>query len=410
LSQADWVPRVLFVCGSDFTSPSEKQVLWFSQELASRGTAVMISLLGDPESASVEGADRVPGLRLVWPSFRGTRPSKDALGQVRSFKPDLIHAFNARVPVVAAARAYAKATGASVLMHWEDDEWGLRRGFPTDSLFTRTAWQARRAGSRLYPPLWYLATGQSLRWAARNAIAHDALTPRLATHVTAQVQRPCAVIFPAGARAADDGSGIAPDLPASVRSGRMAAYTGEIHPARIDDIRLVVRAVAIAQQRGVAATFVHAGGNVAGVEVSTLAREAGLRDGSYCFLGHLPFAQIPPLLRECSALIASSRPIPFNTLCLPSKLQAYLASGTPVIASAQGAGELFEDRREVLKTSTGDPEELADRLCEVLTEDSLAGTLADGGPRAAKRLFDPVTNTDSLIAHYRRSLGEIGGS
>jgi glycosyltransferase involved in cell wall biosynthesis len=107
-------------------------------------------------------------------------------------------------------------------------------------------------------------------------------------------------------------------------------------------------------------------------------------------------------------LIASNRPIPFNTLCLPSKLQAYLASGTPVIASAAGAGKLFEDRDEVLMTTTGEPQELADRLCEVLTDDALAAKLAAGGPRAAARLFDPDRNTDSLIEHYRRSLGGNG--
>jgi glycosyltransferase involved in cell wall biosynthesis len=404
LNHSDWVPRVLFVCGSDFTSPSEKQVLWFSQELVSRGTEVMISLMGDPESASVEGADRIDGLTLIWPTFRGRSLAQADLDQVRSFAPDLIHAFNARVPVVASARAYADATGAPVLMHWEDDEWGLQHGFPTDSLVRRGAWLARRVASRFYPPFWYLASRTSLRWAGRGAIAHDALTPRLAAHVTAKLNRPCAVVYPAGARASDQ-EGEAPDLPDVVRAGRIATYTGEIHPARIDDIRLIVRAIGIAQERGLDATFVHAGGNIAGVDTDAFARDAGLRPGTYAFLGHVPFARIPPLLRQSAALMASSRPMPFNTLCLPSKLQAYLASGTPVIASGPGAGELLEDRDEVLKTTTGEPEELADRLSEVLTDRELAGRLAAGGPRAAKRLFDPAHNTDALIEHYRRSLG-----
>jgi glycosyltransferase involved in cell wall biosynthesis len=404
LSGRDRPPRVLFVCGSDFTSPSEKQVLWFTRELTARGSEVMISLMGDPESARVEGADRVDGLRLLWPKFTATRPSRSDLEQVREFKPDLVHAFNARVPVVAAARAYSKAAGVPVLMHWEDDEWGLQHGFPTDSLARRLVWAGRRAASRAHPPLWYLATPRSLRWAGRNAVAHDALTPRLAAYVTEKLRRPCTVIFPASAHASDYDGAEPPSLPARVQAGRIATYTGEIHPARIEDIRLVIRAIAIAQQRGLDATFVHAGGNVAGVDTSMLAEEAGLRTGSYSFLGHVPFARIPPLLRESAALIAASRPIPFNTMCLPSKLQAYLASGTPVIASAPGAGELLEDREEVLKTNTGRPEELADRLSEVLTDDSLAAKLAAGGPRAAKRLFDPARNTDALIEHYRQSL------
>jgi glycosyltransferase involved in cell wall biosynthesis len=405
VSDAGRPPRVLFVCGSDFSSPSEKQVLWFSLELGDRGAETMISLMGDPATAEAEGADRVKGMRLLWPRFRGRSPSAADLRAVREFEPELIHAFNARAPVIAAARAYSRATGAPVFVHWEDDEWGLRRGFPGSSPLRRAAQLARRAASAVNPSLWYLATRGSIRWAARNAVAHDALAPALAAYVERRLGRPCELVLPAMAPPAENRSE-APPLPATVRAGRIAAYTGEIHPARIDDIRLAARAVAIAQERGLDATFVHAGGNVAGVETAKLAEDEGLRTGSYAFLGHLPYARIPPLLEESAALIASSRPIRFNIMCLPSKLQGYLASGTPVLASAAGAGELLRDRDEALKTETGEPEELADRLCEILTDDRLADTLAAGGPRAAKRLFDPVRNTDTLIAHYRRSLTE----
>jgi glycosyltransferase involved in cell wall biosynthesis len=311
-----------------------------------------------------------------------------------------------RVPVVAAARAYSRATRAPVLMHWEDDEWGLRKGLPTSSPIRRVARLGRRIASVAHPPLWYLATPASIRWAARNAAAHDALAPALAAYVEQRLGRPCEVVLPAMAPPSANGEAAAPPLPAEVRAGQIAAYTGEIHSARVDDLKLAARAVAIAQKRGLDATFVHAGGNLAGVDTAELAADAGLRPGSYAFLGHLPYARIQPLLEESAALIESSRPIRFNIMCLPSKLQGYLASGTPVLASAAGAGELLRDRDEVLKTSTGEPEELADRLCEILTDDGLARTLAAGGPRAAKRLFDPVRNTDSLVAHYRRTLTE----
>jgi len=91
---------------------------------------------------------------------------------------------------------------------------------------------------------------------------------------------------------------------------------------------------------------------------------------------------------------------------LPSKLQAYLASGTPVLASAAGAGELLVDRDEVLKTHSGEPAELADRLCELLEDEALRNRLSVGGPRAAERLFDPVRNTNALLAHYARHIGD----
>jgi glycosyltransferase involved in cell wall biosynthesis len=108
-------------------------------------------------------------------------------------------------------------------------------------------------------------------------------------------------------------------------------------------------------------------------------------------------------------LLQPGAPTEFNRLRLPSKLQAYLASGTPTVTFAVGFGEQLEDRREALKTYTAEPGELADRIVEVLEDEQLRACLAVGGPAAARRLFDPGTNTDKLEAHYRAVQSKAAG-
>jgi glycosyltransferase involved in cell wall biosynthesis len=109
-------------------------------------------------------------------------------------------------------------------------------------------------------------------------------------------------------------------------------------------------------------------------------------------------------MRRADVLVQPGAPSEFNRLRFPSKLPAYLASGTPTVTYAAGPGELFEDRVEVLKTHTGEPEELADRMREVLDDGRLREKLARGGPAAAARLFHPERCTDALLEYYRAAL------
>lgn len=399
--------RILFVCGWDFSGPGEKQVLWLAEELLDRGHAVLISLRGDPATAAAEGADRLAGLDLSWPRFIGGRMRRRDRQAARTFRPDLIHASSARSPVAAAARVYSRETGAPVFIHWEDDEWGLTAGLPAGSGFRRLTSRLRRLSAVALPASWPYATPSTLAWAAREAVAHDAISPRLADHVRERTGRECAAILPVSPKYRGDAP--APELPASVTGSSLVAYTGAAHGGRVADIATCMRAVALCRKRGQDAAFVHAGGSAPGVSLAEMADRAGLSRERTAMLGHVPFTAIPALLRRCSVLVASGAPTDYNELGLPSKLQAYLASGRPVVTSAGGAGELLRDRAEVLKTHTADPSELADRIGEVLSDAELRETLAAGGVEASGRLFDPARNAKALIDHYRAGLERASG-
>ena len=399
---ADEPLRVVLVCQGDLGGASEKQALGFAEQLTARGHPVMLSLRGDPATVTREGADRVERLTVRFHSFRGPRLARGDLEAVRAFRPSLVHAFNPRVGTLTAARAYAGAADAPLFVHWEDDEWSIRSGYGRRSLFRRIARRGRRLLAPVDPGQGIFVNHRALRWAA-EAAGNDALTPALAERVKEHLGRDCAVVLPVTPSAAAP-SGTAPDLPASVDGHALVGLTGEVHPGSVGDLELALRATALVQQRGRRVALVHAGKALPRFDLQALARSAGVAEGTAVFLGYRPFAQIPPLLARLDVLIQPGEPNEFNRLRLPSKMQAYLQSGTPTITFAVGFAELLEDSDEVLKLHRYDERELADRIDDVLSSEELARRLAAGGPRAAQRLLDPVRNGEALIEHYRRSL------
>jgi glycosyltransferase involved in cell wall biosynthesis len=265
---------------------------------------------------------------------------------------------------------------------------------------------ARRLAGLVSPGAWYWSNALSRRWVSRRATGLDALTPTLAGQVEHRTGRTCSVVLPAVPE--PDPSELA-ELPAGLLgaegSDPIALFTGTVWPAYVPNLVLGLRAVALVRERGLRLRFVHAGRVHPRLDVERLGREAGLPNGAAVTLGQLPFRLVPALLERGTVLLQPGAPSDFNRFGLPTKLMSYLRSGRPTITFAAGPGELLDDRDEVLKTHTGDPRELADRIYDVLTDRELRERLERGGPAAARRLFDPVRNTDSLIAHSSRALG-----
>jgi glycosyltransferase involved in cell wall biosynthesis len=398
--------RVLIVCQGDLAGASEKQALGFAEQLAQSGHEVMLSLRGDPATAAREGAGGVPGLSVRFHAFRGPRLRAADLDAARSFAPQLVHSFNARHVTLTAARAYADATNGPLCCHWEDDEWSIRGGYGRRSLPRRVARLGRRVLAPLAPGQGVFVTPRSLAWVRANAAGHDALTPALAARVQELFGRDCAVVLPitpdTRAAAADP-----PALPAAVDGHTLVGLTGEIHPGSVEDLELALTAVAQLQRRGRKVALVHAGKVLPRFDAEQIARDAGAAPGTAVFLGYLPFAQIPPLLERLDILVQPGRPSDYNRLRLPSKMQAYLLSGTPTVTFAVGFAELLADGEEVLKLQGFDAAELADRLELIIADPDLAARLATGARAAAERLFDRERNGDALVAHYRTVLAAL---
>jgi glycosyltransferase involved in cell wall biosynthesis len=395
---------ILFVCQGDLGGPSEKQIMGFAQRLAGRGHRVLLSLGGSTDSIAREGLQMVPGIELTEHRFSGRRLRPGDRQRGTEFAPMLIHAVNSRVPTAAAAADYSRATGAPVLVHFEDNEWQAWHGVPGESVYHRVGRHVRRVESIVHPDTWPHSTAATRRWVRRRSMALDALTPELATEVSARIGRPCSTLLPVSPMVVADGAGAAFEPPASLVGVPLAVVTGTIYPFSLEDTLQGLEAVAEVQRRGHDVGYVHPGNVHARIDPEALATGAGLREGTFAFPGLLPYSNMAALLRGAAVLLQPGGPSEFNRLRLPSKLQSYLASGTPTITFAVGFGGLLADREEVLKVSTASPGELADRIEEVLTDGDLRLALTEGGPRAARRLFDPERNTDALLSHYRKAL------
>jgi glycosyltransferase involved in cell wall biosynthesis len=395
---------ILFVCQSDLGGPSEKQIMGFAQRLAQRGHRVLMSLGGGADSVAREGLQMVPGIELTEHRFSGRHLRPGDRHRAREFGPTLIHAVNSRVPTAAATADYARATGAPVFVHFEDNEWQAWRGVPGESLYHRVGRHVRRVESIVHPEVWPHSTAATRRWVRRRTVALDALTPELATEVSARIGRPCSTLLPVSPTVIAVEADAAFEPPASLVGVPLAVVTGTIYPFSLEDTLQGLEAVAEVQRRGHDVGYVHPGNVHPRIDPEALAAGAGLRKGTFAFPGLLPYSNMAALLRGAAVLLQPGGPSEFNRLRLPSKLQSYLASGTPTITFAVGFGALLADRDEVLKISTARPTELADRIEEILVNSELRSTLAEGGPRAARRLFDPERNTDALLSHYREVL------
>jgi glycosyltransferase involved in cell wall biosynthesis len=258
----------------------------------------------------------------------------------------------------------------------------------------------RRVLAPVAPSQGVFVSRSSMRWAAQHARGHDALTPALAERVHERLGRECSVVLPITPRAAE-----AADEPPSLPDAKLLiGLTGEVHPGSVADLELALRATALVQGRGIDAALVHAGKVLPRFDTAAMAHAAGVAEGSAVFLGYLPFAQIPPLLRRLDILVQPGEPSDYNRLRLPSKMQAYLESGTPTVTFAVGFADLLADGDEALKLHGFSAEELADRIGDVATNPELAQRLAHGARAAADRLFDPQRNCDALVAHYRERL------
>jgi glycosyltransferase involved in cell wall biosynthesis len=398
--------RLLLVGGSNLNSPDEKQFLEFALQLAERGHEILFALrAGAPEYGRGETDELPRGVTLCDFRLRGRQLRRRDLDTARSFAPMLIHALYPRGTVLAACKQFSRVTEAPIAVHFGDDEWGLLAGPPAQSVRERTELVARRIAGRVHPWVWPYSTPRWLAFAARRAVGFDALTPALAEEVRRRTGRDCAVILPAySPRSADEPAPLADG--SALPAGPTALYTGAIGAVHEADVRLALRALAEAQRRGCAIRFVHAGPVDQRRHPLRLAAEEGLAPQTATTLGYVPAQQLPILLAHASVLLQPGAPSEFNRLRLPSKLQAYLASGTPTVTFAVGFGEMLQDRRDALKTYTADPEELADRIIDAVEDEQLRARLAVGGPEAARRLFDAVANTDKLEAYYRDALAK----
>jgi glycosyltransferase involved in cell wall biosynthesis len=396
------------ICASDLGNATTKQALAFAEEMVTRSHQVLLSLVGAPSSVEHEGIANVSGLTISFRrEFLGW-VSRATLNEARAFDPHVLHVFNPRHYAVNVARQFAWVTASAVVVHWEDDELGIRRGVVKRTPIRRVGRLVRRLLCYPWPRQGVFVTGSSVRWVRRYASMCDALTPALAQSVERDFELPCAAVLPIPLTTHRPQPLPLPDL-RSARGAAKVAYTGSVHTESIDDFRLALRATALLVEKDYDVGFVYAGVALPRFDLSAIAAGEGLEASRLRSLGYVPLASVRELLRAASVLVQPGRPDRFNRLRLPSKVQAYLESGTPTVMFSVGLGELLRDDEEVVKLHGFSAVELAERVAELLDDRERAKRIGLGGQRAASRLFDRRRNGSALLECYVKALRQRGG-
>lgn len=83
-------------------------------------------------------------------------------------------------------------------------------------------------------------------------------------------------------------------------------------------------------------------------------------NGNFHFLGRHPVEEMPALFARADALLVTLKKEPIFALTIPSKIQAYLASGRPVVAAIDGEGaRIIDEAGAGVTAPTENPEALA---------------------------------------------------
>jgi colanic acid biosynthesis glycosyl transferase WcaI len=141
-------------------------------------------------------------------------------------------------------------------------------------------------------------------------------------------------------------------------------FAGNMGPAQA--LGSVLEAAELLQARAARIRLTLIGG---GTEVEALSNEARSRGlGNVRFLPRVPMSKIGETLAHADALLVHVADEPLFDVTIPSKVQAYLASGRPILAALRGDGADLVNRAGAGMTCAPcEPEELA-RVAALLAE------------------------------------------
>ena len=156
----------------------------------------------------------------------------------------------------------------------------------------------------------------------------------------------------------------------------------------------VVRAAALAEQRGVRIRFVFIGGGNQRDRLVAMAE--GLTQVN--FIGSLPDDEYALALVAADVLLVNELP-GVSGMAVPSKLTSYFAAGRPVVAATDAGGVTEEEvtaSRAGVCVRAGDEGALLDAVIEVGADAERASQMGLEGVRYYERLLSPGSAIDAF--------------
>lgn len=132
--------------------------------------------------------------------------------------------------------------------------------------------------------------------------------------------------------------------------------------------------------------------------VETYIKEHGLEGTVHC-LGRYPLAAMPMLFRQADVLFLSLKDSGIFGLTVPSRLQAYMSAGKPVVAMLNGEGrEVIKEAQCGYSVPAGDSQALAELLIRLPEEDKeILHRKGENGKAYSKLHYDFQTCMNRLL-------------
>ena len=131
--------------------------------------------------------------------------------------------------------------------------------------------------------------------------------------------------------------------------------------------------------------------------------------GNVQLAGRFPTEAMPGILAQASALLVSLVRSPIMSQTVPSKIQAYLAAGKPIIASLDGEGARVIDASGAgIACPAEDAAALAEAVLQLRAiSHAELQRMGAAGQLYYKQHFDPAVLAEKLLRHFKSVLAEI---
>ncbi|ENY74785.1 glycosyltransferase [Pseudomonas putida TRO1] len=164
----------------------------------------------------------------------------------------------------------------------------------------------------------------------------------------------------------------------------------------------VIEAAAILKQRASNVSLVFLGGGVEVSRLQAVARERML--DNVIFLPGVPMAEVGTYLASADALLVHLKKDPLFTITIPSKTQAYMAAGRPVIMAVEGdAAQLVREADCGVTAEPQNPGSLADACIalSMLTEEQRT-QMGQRGAEFYRQKLSLKVGVQRFAEHFRR--------
>lgn len=190
------------------------------------------------------------------------------------------------------------------------------------------------------------------------------------------------------------------DLVSSIRGNFSIVFTGNVGTAQ--SLETIIGAADRLRDHPEICFFVVGGGS----RLGWLEAEVQLRKlDNIVLVGRLPFSAMPEVLSAASVLLATLSDEPIFAFTIPSKVQAYLAAGRPIIVCMNGEGaRVLCEARAGIACGAGDSVALAEAVLQMqrLTPQERA-QLGENGRRYFAEQYESGKLVEQLI-EYLESL------